>query len=182
MDEYQVEPVHFGGNVNGKWKYKIGADCPKSYSNAIVKYFKDVKIGVLSIFDDFIKDEFIINEVFDDRYYLIDRIEFKGRIYTDISICPYFIVDELIKKDIVVKCLGYIKYTKYENGNNFCWMVKNSYTFLKEFNTNVPKNIVNCFIGSLNKKYKSDNIGFITRDGDVVKQALVDGFSINWDG
>ena len=184
VDNYAIEPLHFGRDVIGKWKYKIGADCPKSYSNGVLKYFKDNKIGVLSIFDNFVEDQCILTEVNDDRYYLIESIDYHG-LKTSTSISPYFVVENLINRGVIVKSYGYIKYTKYIDGNNFCWMIKNSYTFLKEFNDttiSVSKNIVNSFIGSLNRKYKSDNIGFITRDVDMAIYALSENFDAKWDG
>lgn len=57
----QIEPVHVGGiETDNKYKYILGADCPKSYSNAMCKYFKDVKIGVLSMFDNYTEHQCIL--------------------------------------------------------------------------------------------------------------------------
>lgn len=137
--------------------------------------FKD-KNGVLSIFDNFVMNEFIVTEIFDDRYYLDDGVEYKG-IKTTTSFIPYFILDNLIKL-VEMRCFLYGKYTKFIDGNNFSWMVKNTYNFLKEFNVNIAKNIVNCFIGNLNKKYNHDNQGFITRDIDTVSYALVKNMTL----
>ena len=74
IDNFYVEPVHFGGEFKGKWKYNLGVDYPKSYSNAVIKYFKNVKLGILNVCDNFVKDDFIIKSVDENKLYLIDSV------------------------------------------------------------------------------------------------------------
>ena len=42
VDEYYPEPVHLSFSTTKKWSVKLGIDYPKSYPNAVVKYFKDI--------------------------------------------------------------------------------------------------------------------------------------------
>ena len=72
-----------------------------------------------------------------------------GRKWTDISLCPYFVVEKLIDFGVVVKCLGYVKYTKFVNGENFSNFVETCYGNL---NPSSAKNVVNCFLDYLIKK------------------------------
>ena len=183
IDNYYIEPCHFGSDnyseLYKNYKYKIGGDCPKSYSNGIYNNFKGVKIPVLSIFDNFIKKDFIINEIYTNLLYLIDSVVYKGIKYTDISLCPYFIVKKLLEKGVVVKCLGYIKCSKYYDGTKLCNFVSECYNLLEPKDA---KNIVNCVAGLFNKKWKNDNKGFITKDHDIVNNALLEGYDISWEG
>ena len=183
IDNYYIEPCHFGSDnyseLYKNYKYKIGGDCPKSYSNGIYNNFKGVKIPVLSVFDNFIKKDFIINEIHTNLLYLIDCVVYKGIKYTDISLCPYFIVKKLLEKGVIVKCLGYIKCSKYYDGTKLCNFVSECYNLLEPKDA---KNIVNCVAGLFNKKWKNDNKGFITKDHDIVNNALLEGYDISWEG
>lgn len=62
-DTQCIEPVHIGIEPVGKGKYKMGANCPKSYSNAIVKYFKEDTLGVVNMFENYTDDKCILNWV-----------------------------------------------------------------------------------------------------------------------
>ena len=100
------------------YKYKLGSDCPKSFSNG-TKFLRNAKIPVLSVFDNFISKEEILKNVKCNCIYLIEPITFKGRYFSNTSLCPYYIVDELIKRGVVIKSLGYIKFCEYIDGENF---------------------------------------------------------------
>ena len=180
IDQYQIEPVHIGGlKSNKKWKYKIGGDCPKSYSNAIIKYFKNKKIGVCSMFNNYIEDVRILDSVTDDRYYLIDGITLKGMKLHKIGWVPYFYVDELIRRGFKVSSYGYLKYIKYFDGNDIVNFVERVYDAVEIVSD--AKKIVNSFIGNLNSKFIHENRGFITIDPDMVMYAIEEGFEIEHD-
>ena len=130
VDQYQAKPIHFSRKCNKKYRYKIGADCPKSYSNAIVKYFKDAKIGVCNMFENYTEDIRFLKEVDEDRYYLIDAIELRDGIKQDISWMPYFVVDNLIKRGYEIKSFGYCKYCRFEDGNDMVNFIEKVYQTL----------------------------------------------------
>lgn len=116
VDNYHPEPVHLAISNKKKWTEKISVDYPKSYSNAVVKYFDDVKLPVLNVCDNFVKDDFIINSVDKNEVYLIADVYYRGILYCEKSLYPYFVVNELIKNGIIVRCLGYIQYNEFIDG------------------------------------------------------------------
>lgn len=61
-----------------KCNEKIVVEYPKSYSNAVVKYFKGVKLPVLNISDNFINTNFSITQLDDNKLYLIDDVYYRG--------------------------------------------------------------------------------------------------------
>ena len=65
------------------------------------------------------------------------------------------------------------------NGNSFSGFVDYVY---RCFDASDAKNITNSFFGLLNKKYKTDNIGFLTKDHHVATRAHIEGFSVEWEG
>ena len=62
VDNYYIEPIHFGSDFMDEYKYKIGGDCPKSYANGVCKRFKGVKLPVLTIFDNFISKNLLLQK------------------------------------------------------------------------------------------------------------------------
>ena len=178
VDEYYPEPVHLSFSTTKKWSVKLGIDYPKSYPNAVVKYFKDNKLPVLNICDDLIDTDFIITEVEEDKIYLIDDVYFMNVLYCKKSLCPYFVVNNLLKLGIKIRCLGYSKYNEYIDGNKFV-------DFTEEVFYQFPtdgKNMLNSFYGLLNCKWSNDNNGFITTNNSVAVNARINGFKVDWEG
>lgn len=109
---------------NGKEKWLWYS---KSYSNGIIDFFKDKKIGVVNMFENYVEDKRILTCVSDDRYYLIGGIKLNNRKIADISWCPCFVFDQLLKRGITLQSYGYLKYCKYEDGNNFLNFINKIY-------------------------------------------------------
>ena len=91
-----------------KWNNKLGIDYPKSYPNAVVKYFKGAKLSVLNICDNFVSYDFIMQSVDEDKIYLIADVWYNRILYCKKSLWCYFIVNELLKLGIKIRCLGYV--------------------------------------------------------------------------
>ena len=179
IDNYYPEVVHFGNEFKKNWKYKIGCDYPKSYSNAVSKYFRGVKLGILNVCDNFVEDEFIIKKVDDDKFYFIDGIYYKGIKWSDKCFCPYFIIEEFLKLDIKITCFGYTQYSEYIIGDSFSELVDYVY---RCFDSDESKSIINSFFGLLNKKFTHESTAFLTRDHDVAINASIDGFNVDFIG
>ena len=78
---------------------------------------------------------------------------------------------------MVIKSLGYIKFCEYIDGDNFYKLTNLVYGNTSSKN---GKNLMNCFFGMLNKKFSSENNGFITMDEKIVGNALLENYNVNW--
>ena len=201
VDNFYPEPIHFGSEkrkiklmdyftkseeeviANIKtYKYKNGGDYSKSYSLGMYRYFRNAQIPVLSIFDNFVKKEFIINDEnfkgLNNGCYLIKGFIYKG-IYLDTSLIPLFIIEEFMKKGIVLECLGFVECSRVIYGVSFSEFVDKTFELLE---MDELKKVINSFTGLMNKKYSCINKGFITQDDQVANNALLDGYDLTFEG
>lgn len=115
----------------------------------------------------------------DIKVYLIDSIFYNGIIFCNKILYPYFVVDELIKKGIEVRCLRYINYTEYINGDSVSEFVEYVYKAVSSLDATT---IINSFSGLFNGKYKSNNIKFLTKEHKIAVNAQFENFEVEWDG
>ena len=92
-----------------------------------------------------------------------------------------FIIKKLVKRGLNLKCFGFVECHKYIDGNLFYNFVENTFKVFGDDYKNITR-IINCMTGLLNKKYESNNRGFITQSDDIANLGLIDNYEIKMEG
>ena len=133
------------------------------------KYFKNAKIPVFSICDNWISKEIVIDFnnflSLKNGCYLIKGFNLDG-VYVDTCLMPLFMVKEFLKLGISLECLGYVECHEYIDGNLFVNFIEKVFELLRDDLVNLKK-VINSMTGLLNN-WKCDENGFITIDEDLV--------------
>ena len=164
IDDYTPTPLHYGNYCSGKYKYDTALDGKFCYT-LVMHSFKNEKIPVITIGDNWVKESFDISienisELKNGRY-LILGFERDG-VKINSCMMSLFMIKRFIKLGFNLRCSGYVETKKYIDGGYFTKFVEEMFK-LFEGDYKSFKLICNSFTGLLNKKYESENRGFITK-------------------